>query len=47
MSDILERDFSVIDLPEVSSSFVAGFEGSPFLAKGFRNLIPSNAKWDK
>ena len=44
MFDILEGDFSVIDLPEVSSSFVTGFEGFPITAKGLRNLISFNKK---
>ena len=44
MFDILEGDFAVIDLPEVSSSFVTGFEGFPIIAKGLRNLIPFGEK---
>ena len=40
MSDMLGRDLAVIDLPEVSSSFVTGLKGFPITAKGLRDPIP-------
>ena len=44
MSDTLDRDFVVIGLAEVSSSFVIWFEGFPIFAKRLRNPISVNGR---
>ena len=41
---MLGRDLAVIDLPEVSSSFVTGFEGFHIIAKGSRDPIHFRAE---